>query len=82
VSPEAVTQVSEDVARSPAAVPPDAVPSASMPGVWLAVRPTAAAKCVRCWHHRADVGAEAAHPELCGRCVGNLSMPGETRRHC
>ncbi|MGD8932742.1 MAG: isoleucine--tRNA ligase, partial [Chromatiales bacterium] len=37
------------------------------------------AKCVRCWHHRADVGANAEHPELCGRCVENVAGPGETR---
>jgi isoleucyl-tRNA synthetase len=82
VSAESVTQLSADVARSPAGVAAEAVPAASMPGVWLAVRPSAAAKCVRCWHHRPDVGAAGAHPQLCARCVGNLSMPGETRRHC
>jgi isoleucyl-tRNA synthetase len=38
------------------------------------------AKCVRCWHHRPDVGAHAEHPELCGRCVENVAGPGETRR--
>jgi len=48
--------------------------------VWLRVLPTQAAKCVRCWHHRVDVGAAAQHPELCARCVGNLAEPGETRR--
>jgi isoleucyl-tRNA synthetase len=37
-------------------------------------------KCERCWHYRADVGADPAHPAICGRCVGNLSGPGETRR--
>jgi len=26
-------------------------------------------KCVRCWRWTADVGAEAAHPQLCGRCA-------------
>src|SRR3546814_2254596 len=26
--------------------------------------PTKKAKCVRCWHHRADVGNDAAHPQL------------------
>jgi isoleucyl-tRNA synthetase len=41
---------------------------------------TDAAKCVRCWHHRADVGAHAEHPELCGRCVENVDGAGETRR--
>ncbi|MFZ5466895.1 MAG: isoleucine--tRNA ligase [Pseudomonadota bacterium] len=37
-------------------------------------------KCVRCWHHREDVGSHAAHPELCGRCVENVEGAGETRR--
>jgi isoleucyl-tRNA synthetase len=37
-------------------------------------------KCVRCWQRRADVGSVAAHPELCGRCVTNLALPGEARR--
>ncbi len=38
-------------------------------------------KCVRCWHHREDVGRHADHPELCGRCVENVAGEGETRRH-
>ncbi|MGJ4727841.1 isoleucine--tRNA ligase [Luteimonas sp. SDU101] len=41
---------------------------------------TAKPKCVRCWHHRADVGADAGHPQLCGRCVSNVDGPGEDRR--
>jgi isoleucyl-tRNA synthetase len=28
------------------------------------------AKCERCWHWESDVGHHAAHPTLCGRCVG------------
>jgi len=44
------------------------------------VRPTAEAKCIRCWHKRADVGSDPAHPELCARCVVNLDGAGETRR--
>ncbi|MCE1183690.1 MAG: isoleucine--tRNA ligase [Rhodocyclales bacterium] len=38
------------------------------------------AKCERCWHVREDVGADAAHPGLCGRCVSNLHGAGEVRR--
>jgi isoleucyl-tRNA synthetase len=30
------------------------------------------AKCDRCWNIRNDVGAQAQHPTLCGRCVGAL----------
>jgi isoleucyl-tRNA synthetase len=37
-------------------------------------------KCVRCWHHRSDVGSHADHPDLCGRCVENVVGDGEQRR--
>ncbi len=47
--------------------------------VWLSVKPTHEAKCVRCWQRRADVGANAAHPQLCARCVINVEGPGEER---
>jgi len=39
------------------------------------------AKCERCWHYRPDVGADARHPQICGRCAGNLAGAGEVRRH-
>ena len=38
-------------------------------------------KCERCWHYRADVGGNPAHPTLCGRCDSNLHGAGETRVH-
>ncbi|WP_448228113.1 isoleucine--tRNA ligase [Pseudoxanthomonas mexicana] len=47
--------------------------------VFVLATPTTKSKCVRCWHHRADVGAHAEHPELCGRCVSNIDGTGETR---
>jgi len=47
--------------------------------VAIAVRATAQPKCVRCWHHRADVGRDPNHPELCGRCVENVAGNGEVR---
>ncbi len=47
----------------------------------ITVKASAHAKCPRCWHYRADVGADAAHPELCGRCVANLYGTGEPRSH-
>jgi len=37
------------------------------------------AKCERCWHYRADVGANPAHPAICGRCDSNLYGSGEVR---
>ncbi len=38
-------------------------------------------KCVRCWHHREEVGTDPEHPELCGRCVENVEGEGERRLH-
>ena len=45
----------------------------------IEVTPSANAKCARCWHWRSDVGADAAHPTLCARCVANLFGDGEIR---
>lgn len=38
-------------------------------------------KCVRCWHIRDDIGVNASHPELCARCVTNVSGNGEVRHY-
>ena len=64
------------------AKPADAVPADAegQAGLWLSVRPSAAPKCVRCWHKREDVGSVAGHEEICARCAGNLAGPGEARR--
>ncbi len=45
----------------------------------VAVKPSPATKCERCWHYRDDVGADAAHPAICGRCTSNLFGAGESR---
>ncbi|MGH8493764.1 MAG: isoleucine--tRNA ligase [Moraxellaceae bacterium] len=50
-------------------------------GLCVKVSPSAHQKCARCWHYRADVGASAAHPDICERCVANLPEgKGETRQ--
>jgi isoleucyl-tRNA synthetase len=46
----------------------------------IAVMPSQAVKCERCWHWRDDVGHDPQHPTLCGRCTSNLHGAGETRR--
>jgi len=50
-------------------------------GSALKATPTSVAdpKCERCWHYRADVGHDAAHPGLCARCTSNLYGAGEVR---
>ncbi|MDF2446175.1 MAG: Isoleucyl-tRNA synthetase [Moraxellaceae bacterium] len=50
-------------------------------GLRVEVTASAHAKCARCWHYRADVGADAAHADICARCVDNLpGGAGETRK--
>jgi isoleucyl-tRNA synthetase len=61
-----------------ASAPPDAI-ATTIDGVALRAIPSQAAKCVRCWHRREDVGSTPAHPELCARCVVNVDGPGESR---
>jgi isoleucyl-tRNA synthetase len=61
-----------------AEAPADAADT-ELPGLQLKVVPSSHTKCVRCWHHRPDVGIDVTHPELCGRCVDNISGEGEHR---
>ena len=42
----------------------------------VSVAPATAAKCARCWNRRADVGADAAHADVCGRCARVLAGLG------
>ena len=46
----------------------------------VSVTPSTAQKCDRCWHYRDDVGVDAAHPTICGRCTSNLFGAGEPRK--
>ena len=48
-------------------------------GLKLRIQKTAHTKCVRCWHHREEVGTISAHPELCKRCEVNIEGDGEVR---
>jgi isoleucyl-tRNA synthetase len=48
-------------------------------GVAINVTASTHEKCARCWHRRPDVGQGAEHPELCLRCIGNISGQDEVR---
>ena len=58
-----------------------AVTLAAGDALTVTVTPSTAPKCERCWHYRDDVGANPAHPTICGRCDSNLHGEGEAR-HC
>jgi len=52
-----------------------------MNGLKVAVARSETNKCVRCWHFIDDVGSHDQHPEICGRCIENISGQKEVRRH-
>ncbi len=65
-------------------VPPaDVLAEAQEEGVTVRVARAPGQKCERCWHYSEDIGAHAAHPTLCGRCVAVLerSAPGAPSAH-
>ncbi len=39
----------------------------------IEINPSAHEKCERCWHWRDDIGQDATHPHICGRCVASLN---------
>jgi len=45
----------------------------------ILVRKSEYEKCVRCWHHRPEIGQNTMHKELCSRCIENVTGDGETR---
>ncbi|EKT4458225.1 isoleucine--tRNA ligase [Pseudomonas sp. CJQ_7] len=63
-----------------AQAPAEAV-ATEVEGLKLKVVKSGHAKCGRCWHFRADVGSHPEHPEICSRCVDNLSGQGEVRHY-
>jgi isoleucyl-tRNA synthetase len=53
-------------------VPPAAYTSTELPLLHVLVERAHGTKCERCWVHFEDVGKDARHPTLCGRCVVNI----------
>jgi isoleucyl-tRNA synthetase len=51
------------------AAPPTAFTQADLPGVAVVVSLAPGEKCQRCWRVLPEVGALAAHPDLCRRCA-------------
>jgi isoleucyl-tRNA synthetase len=60
---------------------PDGALQTELEDVWILAAVSEHDKCIRCWHHREDVGNDTNHPELCLRCVENIDAKGERRRY-
>ncbi len=73
--------ITSDALLAPLEAAPGDAAETELDGLRVSVRVSANDKCERCWHRRADVGADAAHPTLCGRCVTNVEGDGEQRRY-
>jgi isoleucyl-tRNA synthetase len=55
-----------------AEAPSDAFASDGIQGLKIAAGPATGIKCGRCWMYSETVGIVKEHPEICGRCAGNL----------
>lgn len=73
--------ITSDVILHPYQEKPVNIPESEVAGLGIHVHSSSHEKCNRCWHRRSDVGAHELHPELCGRCVSNLTGPGEVRHY-
>ncbi|MEI7062349.1 isoleucine--tRNA ligase [Dickeya chrysanthemi] len=59
--------------------PADAQQS-ELPGLKVVLTKADGDKCPRCWHYETDIGSDAAHPDVCGRCATNVGGNGEERK--
>ncbi|WP_133013024.1 isoleucine--tRNA ligase [Marinomonas flavescens] len=64
--------ISSDVKVLPLAQAGDDAVATDLEGLKVHVELSQYTKCVRCWHHRPEVGQRTEHPELCDRCISNL----------
>lgn len=74
-----ITSAAQVVSLDPDAVDCPGV-ATTMRGLRMDIKLSTDDKCVRCWHHRPEVGANEEHPQLCARCIDNVLGAGEVRR--
>lgn len=58
----------------------DAQQSDVVKGLKIALQKAEGEKCPRCWHYTGDIGQNAEHADVCGRCVSNVAGSGEQRK--
>ena len=75
-----VAFLAEEVKKNPGLAVKVVMPVGLEGDAWCRVMLSINKKCIRCWHHRVDVGVNPEHPEICGRCVSNVDGPGEERQ--
>lgn len=73
--------ITSEARARPLAEAPAKARRTELDGLRVSATPSEHPKCERCWHRRPDVGAQSAHPTLCGRCALNVDGDGEARHH-
>ncbi|GAB3479399.1 isoleucine--tRNA ligase [Marinomonas epiphytica] len=64
--------ITSDVKVLPLEQAEEVAVATDLAGLKVSVEVSQNTKCVRCWHHREEVGQREEHPELCDRCISNL----------
>jgi len=59
---------------------PEGVEESAINGLWVRTVASGHPKCIRCWHHRGDIGQSDEHPGICSRCIGNITGNAEVRK--
>jgi isoleucyl-tRNA synthetase len=57
------------------------IAESTLSGLRVSLERSSSDKCIRCWHFIEDVGSQPTHPDVCERCVDNISGQGEVRAH-
>ncbi|WP_119327550.1 isoleucine--tRNA ligase [Cysteiniphilum halobium] len=69
-----------DAHIKPLAEKPEFAHDSSITGLSIVIEKSNAQKCERCWHRREDVGSHSEYPDICSRCVENITTAqGELR---
>lgn len=71
--------ITSDAKVLPLSETDSAAQATAIDGLQVKIEVCEYAKCVRCWQRRSDVGSQADHPDICKRCVENISGRGEVR---
>ena len=59
---------------------PTTAVESTIAGLFIEIEKLEETKCERCWHRSASVGENTEHPDICSRCVENITTEaGETR---
>ena len=50
-------------------------------GLSIIVKASLYAKCERCWHRRPEINSHSEHPNICARCIDNISTENGEERY-